>query len=113
MATQIGTDLAIGCGTITGSYIVQSRDTKNFELDTERIFDENGALKTLLTFNSFEMIRLDLICITGAAPQTDFVMGQIAAHTDFTTFYVEDVTITQTKSAKRVSVSLKNLGITA
>jgi predicted dinucleotide-utilizing enzyme len=112
MATQLGTTLDIGSGTITGSYIVESVDEKDFDVDFEDIMDEDGARVTRLIFNRDEKITLNLICIDAAAPQTDFVVGTIATHTDFTTYYVDSATMTKSKSARRVTVNMTNIGIT-
>ena len=114
MATvQIGTTLAIGAGTITGSYLVDTRDDGDFDVDSEDIFTgETGALTTRLVYQRFQKYVLNLICLDGAAPQTDFIKGTIAAHADFSNLWVDDARISTSKSAKRVSVTLINIGIT-
>ena len=114
MATsQIGTTLAIGAGTITGSYIVDTRDDGDFDVDMEDIIDgADGARETRLVYQRDAKYVLNLICLTGAAPETDFIKGTIAAHTDFSTMWVDDMRISTSKSAKRVSVTLINIGIT-
>ena len=110
---QIGTDLSIGAGTITGSYIVESAVEKAYNVDFEDILDENGDIKTRIVYSKHEKLHLELICLTGALPENDFVEGTIAAHADFTDFFVEAAPISRSKSAKRVSVDLVNIGVTA
>lgn len=112
MATQLGEDLDIGAGTITGSYIVESRDEIDFDVDSEDIQDEDGVRNTRIIYQRDSKVVLNLICIDGALPENDFIKGQIAAHADFTSFYVDEATATRSKSARRVTVTLTNIGIT-
>jgi len=112
MAYQFGTTLDIGSGTITGSYIVESREEGDADLDQEDIFDEDGDRETRIQLNRDPKIVLNLICLSGAAPETDFIKGTIASHTDFTTYFVDDARYSKSKSARRVSVTLTNIGIT-
>ena len=109
---QIGTTLDTGAETITGSYIVASRDINQKDVAFEDIDDENGALKTRLITKRHAKISLDLICISGADPATDFPVGDIAAHTDFTSYYVDSATLTKAGTAWRVRVEMTALGIT-
>jgi len=115
---QIGQTLLVGAGTIsagsgTGVYIVESRTTDGYDVAFEDIDDENGALVTRIILKRHQKLHLDLICGIAAAPETDFPEGSIAAHTDFTSYYVEAAPVTKTANAQRVSVDLVNLGITA
>lgn len=112
MATELGQNLNIGAGTITGSYIVDSRDEGDKDIDLEDIMDEDGLLNTRIIFNSFDKFSFSLIVISGGLPLVDFIMGEISAHPDFTTLYVESATVSSTKSAQRVAVTLSDLGIT-
>lgn len=112
MADQIGLTLAIGAGTIVGSYIVESRDDGDRDIDMEDIFDENGTRVTRIVFNKDDKITLNLIGLEGVQPEVDFLKGEIAAAGGFTDLYVDDVRITRSKSAKRVTVTLVNIGIT-
>ena len=112
-ANQIGTTLAIGAGTITGSYLVESRDEYDFDVDQEDINDgSTGARATRIVYQRDAKTVLNLICLDGAAPETDFPKGTISPHTDFTTMFVEDCRVSRSRSAKRVAVTLVNLGIT-
>ena len=113
IVSQIGTTLSVGAGTITGSYIVESREVNGFDVASEDIDNEDGALVTRLIFKRHAKITLNLICISGAAPATDFPEGQIAAHTDFTDYYVDSAKSTKSKGAERVVVNLTNIGVTA
>ena len=112
MATQIGTDLSIGCGTITGSYLVRSRTDGQKNVVMEDIEDQDGALYTRIVFRSEARPALELVCLTGALPETDFAEGAIATHADFTDHWVDSAPINRSKSAKTVSLQLHNLGIT-
>ena len=110
MATQTGTTLAIGAGTITGSYIVIDRTDGDKDTDREDIMDQDGARVTRIVFNNDAKITLSLICKSGAAPETDFAKGGKASHTDFTGYWVEDCRISRSKSAKKADVTLVNIG---
>ena len=109
---QIGTTLSTGAGTITGSYIVERRVNGAIDVGLSDINDENGALKTRLILHRWPTIELDLICIDGALPETDFPEGNIATHADFTSYYVDSAPVTKIGGEERVSVKLTNLGIT-
>jgi len=109
---QIGTTLATGAETITGSYIVQRREVSNFDVVSEDIDDENGALKTRLITKRHEKTRLELVLIDGALPATDFPVGNIAVHTDYTEWYVDSMVLTKAGTAHRASVEMTKLGIT-
>ena len=111
MATQIGTSLDIGAGTITGSYIVESAQENGKDIDFEDIMDQDGARYTRIVYNADALLTLNLVCLASAEPETDFIEGAIAAHTDFTSFWVESAKVDVSKSAKRVTVELKNIGI--
>ena len=109
---QIGQDLNAGAGTISGSYVVQNYQVNGKNVSMEDIEDENGDLNTRLVFFKHDKIHLDLVCIDGAVPTTDFVEGGMATHTDFTLFFVDSAVVTRTKSAERVSVDMTKIIIT-
>jgi len=111
---QIGTTLATGAETITGSYLVQSREQGEKDVDLTDVDDENGVLKTRLIKKRHAKLTLDAILIEGADPGTDFPVGAIAVHTDFTDYYVDSAVLTKDNSgAHRVRVSMTNIGISA
>ena len=110
---QIGTTLIVGAGTISGNYIVESQTDGNFDVSFVDVDDEDGALVTRIILKRHKKVHLELICKTGAAPETDFIEGQIAAATDFTNYYVEAATISKSPEAQKVSVDLVNIGVTA
>ena len=112
IVNQIGETLAVGAETITGSYIVESREVDGYDVDFEDINNEDGALNTRLIFKRHQKLRLSLINIDGAAPETDFVEGQIATHADFTDYFVDSAKTTKSKSAHRTEVELTILGVT-
>ena len=109
--SQLGTSLNTGAGTITGSYVVERLVENGKEVGFSDIFDENGALLTRLIKYRHVVLELDLICVLGAVPGTDFPEGELAAHADFTSFYVEAAPVTKIGDAERVSVRLRNLSI--
>jgi len=109
--TQIGTTLSIGAGTLT-NYIVQERGEGDFDVDQEDIIDgDDGARKTRLIFMRDGKLTLSLICLTGAAPDTDFPKGLKCTITSLTAYMVDDCKISRSKSAKKVDVTLVNIGI--
>jgi hypothetical protein len=111
-AEQIGTDMLVGAGTVTGLYIVESYEIGNFEVDKEHIVDENGAMSTIVTFGRYAIHRLVLLCLAAATPETDFIKGTIASHADFNTMYVDDYSRAQVKGVHKVNVTLIDYGIT-
>jgi len=109
--TQFGTTLTIGAGTF-GSYIVDTRDNSDFDVDREDIFDgSDGSRATRLVFNRDEKITLNLIAKSAAVPATDFPKGLKCTVTGFTNYIVEDCRVGLSKSATRVQVTLVNIGI--
>ncbi|GAG60213.1 unnamed protein product [marine sediment metagenome] len=110
--TQIGTDLVIGVGQTMGSYIVESYDEGGDEIKSEDIFDEDGALKTRLIMQSMDRITLNLVAISGAAPDSDFAEGAICAVAPLSNYYIESLTVSRTEGARRATVTGVNLGIT-
>ena len=110
--TQIGTDLIVGVGQTMGSYIVESYDEGDDEIKSEDIHDEDGVLKTRLIMQIMDRITLNLIAISGADPDTDFVKGAICGVAPLSDFYIEAKTISRTEGARRVTVTGLNLGIT-
>ena len=109
----IGTDVETGAETITGSYLVQSREVNDKDVDMEDIENENAARVSRLIKKRDEKITLDLILMTGADPATDFPVGAIAVHADFTNWFVDSAPLTKAGTAWRVRVSMTNIGITA
>lgn len=107
MTTQIGTALNIGVTAITGYCVEQSVEGQK-EVDSEIIFDDAGAVKTILVYRKDPKQDLTLIALSGTTAIADFPPGELAAHASFTSFYVLDTQVTNTKSAQRVTVSLIN-----
>jgi len=112
IVNQIGETLAVGAETITGSYIVESQEVYGYDVDSEDINDEDGALSARLIYKRHPKTRLSLICIEGAAPNVDFPEGQIAVHADFPDHYVDSAKVTKSKSAQRAEIELTNIGVT-
>lgn len=111
-ATQHGTDLVIGVGQTMGSYVVVGYDEGDDELHSEDIRDEDGVLKTRIIMQRMDRITLNLVCISGATPASDFIKGEICAVAPLSDYYIENAPITRVEGARRVSVTALNLGIT-
>jgi hypothetical protein len=94
------------------SYIVESYEEGGDEVKTEDIFDEDGVLKTRLIMQIMDRITLNLICMSGAAPATDFDEGAICSLAPINNYYVESLSISRVEGARRVTVTAVNLGIT-
>lgn len=114
-AVVTGGQAAAGLGTFT-NWLVERCVTGDVEVDSEDIMNEDGLLYSRLIYNKFEKIQLSLISKgaggTAAQALTDFPAGNICTLTGLTTYYVDSCSITSSKSAVRVEVTLKNLGIT-
>ena len=115
-ATQIGTSLILGSGTITGSYLVLSKTQGSKNVDSEDFFDGvDGSFSTRVVYNKQAQETLELLILgTGSVAQAliDFPMGGLAAHSDFSGWHVDNMAVVREKSPSRVSVSLTNLGTT-
>jgi hypothetical protein len=114
-ATQNGTDMTLGAAVAgltlvnASNYILETVVEGDKNLDTEDVFDENGALITRIIFNAHAKVDVTMLCKANAAPTTDYVPGSHVANT----WYVESCTVTKTKSPHRVQVSLVNIGFNA
>lgn len=114
----LGTQLQSGASTQTyttglANYIVESSTSGGKEIDFEDVFDANGLRATRLIFNRYPIINFVLIATTGATnPAADFPYGNMCTLTGMTSLYVESCEIATNKGATRVTVTLKNLGIT-
>ncbi len=110
--TQLGTDLEIGVQTTIDTYIVESYDSGDADVKFVDVFDEDGARVTRIVMQTDAKLTLNLVCKTGAAPETDWPVGAMAVATAFTSFYVDSAVISHIEAAERVTVSLTNIGIT-
>jgi len=110
--TQIGTDLIIGVGQTMDSYIVESLTKNDDDIKQADIFDEDGVLKTRLIMQRMDKITLNLIVISGASPETDFVKGEITGVDPISDYFVEAVSLERTEGAARLTVTAVLLGIT-
>lgn len=108
-ATQIGATLAVGATTTVltipnaTNYIVVRATEGDVEIDKEEIEDSEGALATIVTYNSLAMITLELLCKAAATPATDFPKGTQVA----TDWFVDDCKINRTKAPHSVTVTLR------
>jgi len=91
-------------------YIVESDEVGDAEVDSEDVMGENGVRVNRLIYKRLAKRNLSLIVTTGT-PKTQFVVGTIATILG-TTWYVDSCTISETKSATRVQVTVTNIGIT-
>jgi len=111
-ATQHGQDLIVGVGQTMGSYIVERYQTGSKDVHSEDVRDEDGKLKTRIIMDLHAKISLSLIAMTGATPESDFVVGSICAIAPISNFYIEDCQISRVEGARRITVEATNLGIT-
>jgi hypothetical protein len=116
---SIGTSLVVGGQSVIHgttvtltSYIVESATDGGKEVDMEDINDADGALSTRLIFKRHAKVSLKLISKTGATPLVDFPQGDMSVHTGLTEFYVDSLSIENSKSAQRVTLELTDIGIT-
>jgi len=111
---QIGTTLIVGGqGTFT-SYIVESETVGAKEVASEDIDNADGALSTRLIYKRLPTVDISLISKSGAAPLTDFPVGEkagVAATASYSGWYVDSLSITRTKSAEKSSIKMTSLGI--
>ena len=111
-ATEFGTNLELGSGTppITlpnaASYIVESYEV-NGEVDMEVTNDADGAPYHIAVFSKFPTCTLNLICLSGAVPTTDFPEGTVID----TDWYINSAPVVKTKSPHRVTLSVTQIGI--
>ena len=112
---------SIGTGVISGAvpsvgtwtnYIVQSVTEADKDVEIEDIDDADGALVTRLIFKRHAKLHIEAVCKTAATPVTDFPKGDMCALTGLTAYYVDDIKVTETKGANRISVDLTLIGIT-
>lgn len=112
--TQVGTTLLFGGQTtVFSSYIVESQTDNESEVGQEDIFDADGALSTRAVYYRWPKITFNLICKSGAAPDTDFPPGNKCVATGtYSGWWVEGAPITKSKSPRKVTVTLVSIGIT-
>ena len=114
-AVVTGGQVADGVGTFT-NWTVESAKVGSKKKDMEELINEDGALLGILVFQRHPLIDLSLISkgAGGTADQaaSDFPDGDFAGLTGLTSYLVESVSIETSKSAVRVSVSLRLTGLT-
>ena len=113
-ATQVGTTLIVGGQTtLFSSYIVESETLNEAEAGTEDVFDADGALVSRIVFYKWAKMTFNLICKSGAAPETDFPpAAKCVATGTYSGWWVDSVPIVRSKSPTKVTVSLTSIGIT-
>ena len=110
--TQLGTEYSIGVGTTLATYTISSFKAGDKNVAFSDVNDEDGALVSRLIKQKHAKVEMELLAKTGAVPDTDFPVGEIAAATGFTSYYVESMSHDRTEDQQKVSVSLVLLGIT-
>lgn len=110
-ATQLGTSVQIGVGMTLGSYIVSSVDPLDFDIKEEDIIDEDNILKTNIIYQAFPLVKLELIPLANASPEYDFPKGFKSKLTGYTGHKVIDVSGPRVPGARKVTVTLKDIGI--
>lgn len=118
-ATQYGTTLVIGATALTG-YVIQSADTGDFEIAQEDVIEHvNGTIATRIIWARYPILNMELISVGTVSTQAaaDFPKGLKCALTfsyaglTLSSCICEDVKITSTRGAQKVTVTLKNIGV--
>jgi hypothetical protein len=110
MATQFGTDLQLGGQTSITGYIVVSEVADKEIYNPEDIDDATGTLTTKIVYGTHPTLKLELICLSGNSG-AEFPQGAMCTATGLTAYWVRSCTVTETKSATRISVDMINQGI--
>ena len=114
-ATQIGTDALVGASYAglpnASDYIVESVVINGREVEFDDTFDELGARALRLVLNSFDVVRLTLICKDSADPLTDYPAETVITVDSAATWFVNSAPVTKTKSPWRVEVEITNYGL--
>ena len=114
-AVVTGGQVSAGLGTFT-NWTVERVKVGDIKIDAEELTDEDGALYAILQFQRHDLIELTLISkgLGGTVTQakTDFPKGKFCGITGLTTYYVESSDVEVSKSAVRVTASLRLIGIT-
>lgn len=111
LGAELTTGAAPGAGTWT-DYVVQRATINGKEVDFEDVFDAAGALATRIIFRRHDVLEVEAVLKSTAAPSTDFPPGDMCALADLTLWYVESAPVSKVKGANTVNVRLINLGIT-
>jgi hypothetical protein len=97
-----------GQATLTG-YIVEQDNRGGTNIDFEDIMDHLGAFHTRIVFEK-RMKKIDLtLLVLAGTPATEFPEGAMCTLTGLTDYFVDSAVISNTKSARRVTVSLTRL----
>ncbi|MFH1605623.1 MAG: hypothetical protein ABIH03_17155 [Pseudomonadota bacterium] len=117
MATQLGTLMAVGAETTitipdADHYILVSAKQGDRELDVDKIDDNEGALATIITYNTFARITLNMLAKTGATPAATFPKGTQVDGTAGGLWFVEDCAVDADRSPTKVTVTLVNYNLT-
>lgn len=109
-----GGQVAAGVGTFT-NWTVERCTTGGVKVDNEELQGEDGQLLGILVYQKHPLIELSLTSKaaggTAAQALTDFPMGAKAALTGLTAYLVENCSIESSKSAVRVTASLRLIGV--
>ena len=110
---SIGASFSVGGQSTITNYLVESDTAGEKEVAMEDIDNPDGSLAGRLIFKRLLQRSLSLIALSAAAPTTDFPKGTKAPSTagTYSGWYVDDASVTLTKSAARVSVKVTSLGI--
>jgi hypothetical protein len=110
MGTAVQTGATVLTETLTlTNYIIESATDGTRTFDFEDVFDADGARVSRLIFNRQKQIVLTLICKSAATPLTDFPVGDMAAHSGLTDYFVTSAPITLVKGARKVTVTLDKI----
>jgi len=108
-ATQLGATLIIGGQRTLTNYIVETDETNDANVVSEDVEDADGKLATRIIFRNEDIVKLSLICKSGASPATDFPKGAMCTITGLTTYFVDSAPVVKAKGAQKVSVEMTKI----
>lgn len=118
-----GSNTLIIGATAVGSYLIDTADGDNEVVQEDIITGTDGTIASRLVFQIMPMITLNLVAKSGATPWVDFPKGLKCALTGTYTppgstvaltlsnMIVEECKVSNSKSAQRVTVTLKSIGV--
>lgn len=88
------------------------RGVGDADVDQEDIRDgDSGQRVSRIIYQIDGKIELQMLALTGAAPETDFPKGLKCAVASLTAYMVDDCKIRKSRGPTRVDVTLTNIGI--
>ena len=97
--------------TFTGTWVIERVTSGGRKVDNEELINEDGALLGILVYQKLPLLEFSLISNGGTVANaiTMFPMGAMCAITELNDYFVENASVESTKSAIRISVSLRKV----